>query len=148
VAAAFDPDKPASLSESVMRGWLKEELGFDGIVLADDFIMGAVAASGRSPADAAVESIAAGADMVMAWPRDLKSIHGALLAALEDGKIPRRRAEDAARRIVYQKLRFGLFPETGSSGVGDKAQERVYIDEDFYSLRAATEKFLLERGFR
>jgi beta-N-acetylhexosaminidase len=148
VVAAVDPEKPASLSGPVLQGWLKKDLGYDGIVLADDFIMGAVAAAGRSPAQAAVESIAAGADMVMAWPRDLRTIHEALRAAFKDGSLSRPRAEDAARRIVYQKLRFGLWPGTGSGGVGDKAQERVYSGEDFPSLRAATEKYLIERGLR
>jgi beta-N-acetylhexosaminidase len=111
VAAARDPAHNASLSEAVMGGWLRGELGFGGMVLADDFSMGAVATSGRSPQAASVEALRAGADMVMAWPRTIRDIHAAILAALGDGRLSRERLRDAAAAILTEKLRYGLVSE-------------------------------------
>jgi len=99
-------NKIASLSQIVMRNWLREELGFDGIIISDDFTMAAATAS--SPEEAAVLSVAAGADMVLVWPPDLARTHAAFVAALEDGRLSRERAEDAVARIVYEKLRLGI----------------------------------------
>jgi len=99
-------NKIASLSQIVMRNWLRDELGFDGIIISDDFTMAAATAS--SPEEAAVLSVAEGADMVLVWPPDLARTHAAFVAALEDGRLSRERAEDAAARIVYEKLRLGI----------------------------------------
>ena len=99
---AWDADLNASLSEVVMRQKLRGELGFNGIILADDFSMGAVS-GGYGTAEASVAALAAGADMVMAWPRNLVSVHNAILSALADGRLPRARLVDAASRIVREK---------------------------------------------
>jgi beta-N-acetylhexosaminidase len=100
-------DKIASLSPVVMRNWLREELGFDGIIISDDFIM-AAAAGNYSPEEAAVLSVAAGADMVLAWPSNLSRTHRSFVSALEDGRLPRERLLDAAQRVIYEKLKMGL----------------------------------------
>jgi beta-N-acetylhexosaminidase len=103
-----DPDRNASLSPAVIQDWLRAELGFSGMVLADDFSM--EAASGPGEEDAAVEALAAGADMVMAWPASLRRTHRAILRALENGHLPRERLREAAEHILFQKIRFGLLP--------------------------------------
>jgi beta-N-acetylhexosaminidase len=106
----------ASLSSAVMEDWLRGELGFDGIIISDDFSMAAAkiaAARGtdagkQSPAEAAVRSIAAGADMVLVWPADLRRTHGAFISALSGGQLSRERAREAASRVIYEKLKMGL----------------------------------------
>jgi beta-N-acetylhexosaminidase len=108
VAQARDAERPASLSPLIVNGWLRGELGFTGIAIADDFSMGAVAASGIKAEAAAIIALNAGIDMVMAWPSALASTHKAILAALKTGAVRRDRLEEAAERIVFQKLRFGL----------------------------------------
>jgi hypothetical protein len=42
--------------------------------------------------------------MVMAWPANLRSIHGSLVRAIRSGGINRERALDAASRIIAQKI--------------------------------------------
>jgi len=98
--------KIASLSPVVMGNWLRGELGFDGIIICDDFSM--AAAGNMRPEEAAVFSVAAGADMVLVWQRDLKRTHLSFLKALEDGRLSRERLENAAQRIIYRKLKAGL----------------------------------------
>jgi beta-N-acetylhexosaminidase len=99
-------NKIASLSPVVMGNWLRGELGFNGIIICDDFSM--AAAGNIRPEEAAVFSVAAGADMVLVWQHDLKRTHLSFLKALEDGRLSRERLEDAAKRIIYRKLKSGL----------------------------------------
>jgi beta-N-acetylhexosaminidase len=105
---ARDPNRIASLSPLVIGTWLRGELGFTGIVLADDFSMGAAASFARTPEDAVVDALNAGVDMVMAWPGNLTAIHAAILRALREGRLPRERLEEAAERILYEKIRRGM----------------------------------------
>jgi len=96
----------ASLSSVVMGNWLRDELGFNGIIISDDFVM--AAAGNLKPEEAAVRSIAAGSDMILVWSPDLRRTHQAILSALEDGTLPRERLQNAAQRIIYEKIRMGL----------------------------------------
>jgi beta-N-acetylhexosaminidase len=105
---AWDGEQNASLSAAVMGTWLRGELGFTGLIAADDFSMAAAAASGLSPEEAAVKSLAAGADMVMAWPGNIRAVHMAIRAAMERGDLPRQRLREAAERILFEKIRLGI----------------------------------------
>jgi beta-N-acetylhexosaminidase len=106
---AVDGEHIASLSPVVMGKWLREELGFDGLIIADDFSM--AAASSLNAEEAAAASLAAGADMIMAWPGNLRRVHRAIMAALEDGRLSRERLrESAARVLMFKSL---LNPEDG-----------------------------------
>jgi len=109
-ASAID-NKIASLSPAVMGKWLRGELGFDGLIISDDFTM--AAAGNTSPEDAAVLSVTAGSDMILVWPAHLTKTHNAFIAALEDGRLSRERLRDAAQRVIYEKLIMGLIIEDG-----------------------------------
>ncbi|MFC7218921.1 glycoside hydrolase family 3 protein [Streptomyces polyrhachis] len=90
----------------LVTGVLKEELGFGGFVVSD------YAAIQQLPGDgfaAQVESaVNAGIDMIMV-PDDYRGTVGAIVAGVEQGRIPRARVEDAARRILLVKERMDLF---------------------------------------
>jgi len=109
-AAAID-NKIASLSPAVMGKWLRGELGFDGIIISDDFTM--AAAGNTSPEDAAVLSVIAGSDMILVWPAHLTKTHDAFISALQDGRLSRERLQNAAQRVIYEKLKMGLIIEDG-----------------------------------
>ena len=112
---AMDSKNIASLSPAVMGGWLREELGFDGLIICDDFSMAAAGGlGGLKPEMAAVLSLAAGADMVLVWPPDLRRTHRAILAALNDGRLSRERLREAAGRIILEKIRMGLIDGEGN----------------------------------
>jgi len=105
-AVPFIDNKIASLSPVFMQDLLREKMGFDGIIISDDFIM--AAAGNMRPEEAAVQSVAAGADMILIWPRDLRRTHRTFLTALNNGTLSRDRLQEAVERIVYEKLKMGL----------------------------------------
>ena len=105
---ALDDQKIASLSRAVIQGWLRGELGFKGIVLADDFSMGAATGTGQNLSEAAVEALNAGVDMIMVWPGNIRQVHASILKALKDGRLPRVRLMEAAGKIIAGKLRYGI----------------------------------------
>ncbi|NMB76067.1 MAG: glycoside hydrolase family 3 protein [Myxococcales bacterium] len=106
---ALDPDGlPASLSPRVIDGLLRREMGFEGLAVTDDLEMRAITDRGGVGA-AAVQAIRAGADQVMVlWTqRKKEEAFQALLAAVQDGTLPRERLRQALRRILSLKLRRG-----------------------------------------
>jgi beta-N-acetylhexosaminidase len=60
----IDPEKPASLSRKILHAGLRGRMGFDGVILADDLGMGAIARR-IAPGEACIEAIRAGTDIVM-----------------------------------------------------------------------------------
>lgn len=64
VYPALDQDRPASLSEAVMRGLLRRKMGFNGLILTDNLQMGAIAQE-LEPQEAAIAALEAGADRVL-----------------------------------------------------------------------------------
>jgi beta-N-acetylhexosaminidase len=81
------------------------DMGFNGIILADDFAM---VATGAPLEIAVVEALAAGVDMVFAWPNDLPKLYNAIIKALEKGTLSKERVKEAAERVIYQKIRYGI----------------------------------------
>ncbi|OGR04578.1 MAG: hypothetical protein A2284_06105 [Deltaproteobacteria bacterium RIFOXYA12_FULL_61_11] len=107
---AFDRQRiSASLSLNVLR-YLRERLGFEGVVIADALEMGAITRQ-LSPGEAAVEAILAGNDMVIAvWNGNNKdAVYEALAGAVRSGRIPQSRLHEAVVRILALKLKRGLF---------------------------------------
>ncbi|HXN21596.1 MAG TPA: glycoside hydrolase family 3 N-terminal domain-containing protein, partial [Candidatus Dormibacteraeota bacterium] len=60
----IDPERPASLSRTMLDGVLRRKMGFRGVILADDLGMGAIARR-YGPGEAAVETLRAGTDIAM-----------------------------------------------------------------------------------
>jgi len=60
----IDPENPASLSRSMLDGVLRRRMQFDGVILADDLGMGAIAKR-YAPGEAAVQTLRAGTDIAM-----------------------------------------------------------------------------------
>lgn len=109
---AIDP-QPASLSATWVR-LLREDLGFEGIIITDD--LGMLTDSGRpelaDPASNAVRAVAAGNTMLLfVHPVDVASIVVVIRAAVEDGRIEESLIDDAAYRLLL--LRRTVSGETG-----------------------------------
>jgi beta-N-acetylhexosaminidase len=106
---------PCTISRELVTGLLKEQMGFQGIVVSDALGMGGILCH-RSQLDAAVDAFAAGTDMLL-WPgpQFIERVVGELQA----GRIPMSRLEDALTRIWRVKARFaGLPPQQDSAALG------------------------------
>ena len=96
---AIDPHHSADLSPATYR-LLRTDLGFKGAILSDDMEMGAITASTPTP-EAAVEFLIAGGDMVMVAHHltVADATFDAIKRAVESGRLPRTRLEDAVARL-------------------------------------------------
>jgi len=98
---------PASLSPAAIQGLLVGQLHFQGLILTDSLTALAIADLGLSVAQATVESIAAGADMVLFSSGDpgqvTAAIDAAMVAAVADGQIATSRLVEAAGQVLAAK---------------------------------------------
>lgn len=97
-----DDGLPASLSSYMINDLLRQQMGFDGVVVTDSFGMGAISQN-YSSADAAVMAINAGVDIIL-MPEDFYSAYNGVLAAVESGEISEERIDESVRRILEVKL--------------------------------------------
>ncbi len=109
---AIDEERPATLSRRIVHGMLREELGFEGVILSDDLEMKAVANSYTVP-DATVGAVSAGCDAVLVCSGNVEAQAAALEAlvhAVEQGRIAYSALEDTLKRLHRAKLRFLAAP--------------------------------------
>jgi beta-N-acetylhexosaminidase len=105
---ALDEERPATLSPAVVQRILRNELGFQGVILSDDLEMKAI--SSRMPVPvAAVQAIQAGCDGLLVCSGDVGTQAAtleALVKAAESGEIRAARLDDAFLRLRRAKERF------------------------------------------
>jgi beta-N-acetylhexosaminidase len=116
--ALDDSGDPATLSRPILTGILREELGYDGVVVTDSLGMEGVRTKygdGRVP----VLALKAGADQLLN-PPSLDVAWHAVLDAVRDGELTEDRLDESVLRILRLKARLGLFeqPYVSRSGVG------------------------------
>ncbi len=108
-ALGEDESVPASRSSAVIQGQLREELGFQGVVITDDLEMGAVG----DPAEAAVQSLAAGADLLILGhsPEVQLAVLQSIENAVGEGRLAPSRLDEAVTRVYQLKRDYGLLSE-------------------------------------
>ncbi len=99
-------DVPAPFSYKITTELLRQELGFDGVVITDSLLMQAVSDL-YTDEEIAVKAILAGVDMLLC-PRDLDAAIEGLTAAVEDGTISLQRLDESINRILTLKNKYGL----------------------------------------
>jgi hypothetical protein len=97
---------PTSMSETMITGKLRNELGYDGVIITDAMAMGAVADSYTSDI-AAVMAVKAGADIIL-MPESLEKSFNAVLNAVNSGEISISRIEESAERVLTLKAKYKL----------------------------------------
>ncbi len=104
IVRCLDADTPASLSPAVHR-YLREEMGFDGVIVTDDLVMQAITDQYGS-GEAAVLAVLAGNDLLCVT--DYAVQYQAVLDAVNNGRISRSALLSAAGRILRWKAAIGL----------------------------------------
>jgi beta-N-acetylhexosaminidase len=100
--SALDRDRPASFSQAVVKGLLRDEWKHDGILVTDDFSMGAVTLSREGAAGGAVAALNAGVDLILVSydPDQYFYVMHALLAADRDGTLRADMLERSGKRLA------------------------------------------------
>ncbi|WP_402469630.1 glycoside hydrolase family 3 N-terminal domain-containing protein [Isoptericola aurantiacus] len=107
VYTRIDPENPATFSPTVVR-LLREDLGFDGVVMTDD-VSAAAAVDDRSPGDRAVDAVDAGVDLVLASadPTVVPEMADALVARAEKDPEFAATVDAAVERVLAEKEGLG-----------------------------------------
>ena len=100
------PNTPTTLSQPIVTGVLRHELGFDGLIYTDSMGMAGVTQLYK-PGEAAVRAIKAGNDIVLHSPDDAAAFT-AIAAAVQSGEIPRAQLDASVERVLRAKAFAGL----------------------------------------
>ncbi len=127
---ALDPSgDPATLSEPILTGLLREELGYDGVVITDSLGMEGVRQS-YPDEEVPVRALQAGVDMLL-MPPDLDLAYNAVLDAVASGELTEDRIDESVRRILTLKQEQGIVdtpfadPDRVPEVVGSADHERA-----------------------
>lgn len=113
----LEPDGlPATLSRRVLGGLLREELGFDGVIITDSLQMQGVRRQ-YPDAEVAVRALEAGADMIL-MPPDPLGARDAVVAAVEQGRLAEESLDAKVLRVLRLKARRGILGGSGGRGSG------------------------------
>lgn len=144
---ALDPKVPATMSHRVLDGVLRQEMGFDGVLVSDDLEMKAIA-DHYSVEEATVQGTLAGVDLFLVCHQaDVqRRCIEALVRAVESGRVPRSRIEEAHRRLARLEARFAHGPEDRLATLGD-AEHRTLAEglASGFSGKDPTEVMLASR---
>lgn len=132
---ALDPDRPATLSRRIITGLLREELGYDGLIVTDGMEMQAIAGT-YGIERGSVLAIAAGADAIcvgggLADDETVRRLRDALVTAVRTGELPEERLADAAERVR------ALARWTAAASATPPAAEREPADVGLVAARRA-----------
>ncbi|MDE2981816.1 MAG: serine hydrolase [Gemmatimonadota bacterium] len=106
VPGVLGDNRPATMSPELMTDVLRGEMGFGGILFTDALRMGAIT-DGYGAGEAAVLSLEAGSDVILA-PDGIGVTIDAVTAAVESGRVSRARIDTSVRRLLEAKARLGL----------------------------------------
>jgi beta-N-acetylhexosaminidase len=103
----IDPEHPATLSCKILTGILRNDIGYNGLIITDDLEMGAIE-NERTVAEAALLSFEAGADMLLICHdhQKIRKTVKTIREALDSDRISGKQISDAVKRIETVRKRF------------------------------------------
>lgn len=149
VVEAIDNENLATFSRKVVTELLRENLGFDGIIISDALDMGCIAAC-YSPEDAALQAIKAGIDVLMVIDFEgVERMENALIDAVNDGDISENQIDNSVRRILDVKKRLGLFKNSyvNSDHVSDFVGSEAHWNKSLEAARKSITMLKNENGY-
>ena len=128
IVSALDPNCPATFSGTVI-GVLRDELGFDGVVVSDALDMAGASADTGVP-EAAVRALAAGVDLLCLGSGTTRetydAVHAAIVSAVLEGRLPQDRVAEAAERVRSLATTSSRMPQPG---IRDDVESAALPDE-------------------
>ena len=135
---------PASLSTKITGDLLRGEMRYDGLVMTDDLPVMRAIVDHYGLEDAAVKAILAGNDLLLVSGTydQIRSVHGALMKAVDEGVITQERLQESLGRraffMDYFRGRFDLHKKDRDSRI-DRLKQSIEFGKMFlaeYSARA------------
>ena len=109
IFSAIDKTYPATLSEKVLTGLLREELGFDGLIITDGMEMAAVTENFGGADEIAVLAVKAGVDILTYTSNNTpQTAYNGIMAAIKKGEITEERINESVRRILLKKIKYDV----------------------------------------
>ncbi|WP_338443649.1 glycoside hydrolase family 3 protein [Bacillus spizizenii] len=142
---------PATLSKKVMTGLLRQEMGFNGVIITDALNMKAIA-DHFGQEEAVVMAIKAGVDIAL-MPASVTSLKEeqkyarviqALKEALKNGDIPEHQINKSVERIISLKIKRGMYPDRNDDSIKEKIDKAQKIVGSKRHLKA--EKKIAEKA--
>ena len=125
---------PSTVSKKIITGLLREEIGYDGVVITDSIDMAALKVAYPNSEDLYVELLNAGNDVILNVP-DLNYID-LVEKAVKEGRISEARIDESCRRILNMKEKLGLF----------EPYEEIEITPEFTAEVIAFNKKICEKA--
>lgn len=123
-------DLPATLSPAILKGLLRQKLGFDGVITTDAMDMGAIR-QGEELGEEAIRAAQAGADLLLLTtkPEDQRRAHASLVQAIEEGRLDQVELLASAGRI--RELKHWIAAQGSQPGLDilGSAAHRAVADE-------------------
>ncbi|QAS52034.1 glycoside hydrolase family 3 protein [Halobacillus litoralis] len=116
---------PATLSEKVLTGLMREDMGYDGVVITDAMNMNAIA-DHFGAVDAAIRAVNAGTDIVL-MPVGLEEVATGLYDAVDEGEVAIETINDSVNRILTLKLNRGIIQSEQPLPVNEKIEQAQQI---------------------
>ena len=102
-------DLPASVEKKLATGWIRDRLGFKGVLTTDDLWYDHVIKR-FGPVDVAILALKAGHDVLLK-PKDAAATVKGVAAAVRSGAIAEARIDESVRKLLYWKARLNLHKE-------------------------------------
>lgn len=128
---ALEPEAnlPASLSPRILTNLLRQEMGFEGLIITDALDMDAIDTLYSYP-EAAVKAIQAGADIILSahvGPETVAQGIQAVVDAVRSGRISEARLRESVQRVLDAKAQYGILDEWTPLDPAS-ASERIQLD--------------------
>ena len=116
---------PATLSQKVLTGLMREQMSFKGVIVTDAMNMGAIVEH-FGAVDAAIRSVKAGTDIVL-MPVGLEAVANGLYDAVNKGEISTKRIEQSVERILTLKLNRGIVKAEVEKSLDEKIANAIQV---------------------
>ena len=141
---AIDKEYPATLSQKVLTDLLRDELGYDGLIITDGMEMDAVAKYYGSYAEVAVLAVKAGVDILTYTSlSNPQKAHQGIMQAIKNGEITEDRINESVRRILLTKLQYGILDNYITE---DTDRTEMLAEHDELNLKFAMDSLTLVKG--
>lgn len=117
---SIDPHQCATLSKAILD-ILRQEIGFQGVIITDSLVMEGVIKNASSVDEAAIRALNAGCDILLLGGKqligqkrvelnveDIARIHQSLIQAVKQGRVSQKRLDEAVGRVLHLKQQYDL----------------------------------------